>query len=1410
MKPKESLDSYFKKTTKNIKDYVPQNINPANIRETTQIPYPETTDFQYTPPLYPNTPFEEWPTDEVIQSTNFEEEKVFTDPKNNLIIFPYSMRNETAGNVQWIRVGDYLKQKKLNREVESNFPKAKSITDIKNKINYYEYINSKPKIERRNSYDVIEKKDIPNYIFSLNESEKMFEEKFNNDLTSNPIKIINNETKKPSNINISRYYCRYIKWIASIFQIIIDNSTEELSLTNCIYPKDENNLPKYNPSGKYWIKLYHMGKYRKVEIDDQIPCNKNNEPFYPECEDENEIWSFLLTKAIMKLYSYKYRNDNYENEEVGDCSVIYSLIKYIGSDVNKDKILSYFENKENTMIEDLLSDENYKSKNKLLIAYTPSQTTSRIRDNFSLRNIRADRENDSSQFKTRKIYQNLRINNPLSFSSCIRLPKINVFNRGNAITTVPSNVRKTLNNTPIVIKNKKNSKLDTGVYVDYAYTIIELFGSKEFNMNRLRPIDFSDLKLNTTKKYKQMNIDEKNEYKIELQQLRQKQKSELKTRINEYILPGNNIYLIKFSNESLVDMENKKKLYEIVQSYTSDEIEMAKYCITNNMDFPPCKYFESTFLPHIFKDEESGEINFWTKKFYEKKILRRVQKQVEENNTEEKKEEEIISVNKRYEGSWIKYDVFKESFNKFLVLVNANYYKNHLIIDNVWYNYTEDIYEQNDSSQIIKITPKPLAEGETLTNDSSVVLLFEPNCEKNNKSVSSGLPLPVISERPSSNKFDDITYSINIQIYSVAEDKQIKRHESVIMKKLFSVKEISSFSKEGEYLMIIKGGITPFGYVLNLFSNAFHFEQYSYNQFLVDYKNFMSKKIQIAHPNLAKNIFYLFSRIKISCSAQKTIKFYTNFINYTDKILRETIEIFLINSITNKKKKIIPKEIIPIDFSSCDIFYIEMSMTPQYAIPSKSFEYEITYENDPSVLVEPVQLIAPFCFSQQYTPNKHAIMLNECIYPTDLSVATLDIWVSYKDKEPLPFDIKMELEFSYDNRIIFTKNFINRTLVRNLVMKGKVYNPKAAPGENAIVPYIIKCYIDINENNEYLFKVSEYQNDIFWNITVFTSEPVLFLKNTIKEDKERAMIESWETNQPGRGELAKVSRKKYFILKKEKTGCELSEEEKEMIHEKKTTIESNSDMIITNIPPLNRMNNVDFKKKNLPTIESYSSIFMRNFYTYSTGERVIILDKNRNVSLPNLNVRCRSEEEKQKQREQIEEEYNNYYSNKKQEDEVFTENCKNYETEIEKILTDTNEKRKKINEVNAEIVTKELNEAIVKIDSINEKVDIMNSILSEVSNNVNSNNTINFQSLYSDLKNVIELKEVKNEYKLSIESIITKLSQIKEQAINKDLIENAKNRKELITKHIADINENILSINKEIIDKANAFLQSTK
>ena len=72
-----------------------------------------------------------------------------------------------------------------------------------------------------------------------------------------------------------------------------------------------------------------MGEERKIEIDDKFPVNKTTfEPFLPQSELPYEIWPLILTKAIIKLYSFKYRSDNYEFNEVGDNSILYSLTKY--------------------------------------------------------------------------------------------------------------------------------------------------------------------------------------------------------------------------------------------------------------------------------------------------------------------------------------------------------------------------------------------------------------------------------------------------------------------------------------------------------------------------------------------------------------------------------------------------------------------------------------------------------------------------------------------------------------------------------------------------------------------------------------------------------------------------------------------------------------------------------------------------------------------------------------------------------------------------------------------------------------------------------------------------------------------------------------------------------------------------
>ena len=39
-----------------------------------------------------------------------------------------------------------------------------------------------------------------------------------------------------------------------------------------------------------------------------------------------------------------------------------------------------------------------------------------------------------------------------------------------------------------------NEKVNDQIYSDFAYSIVEIFYSNEFNMKRLKPVDFSDLR----------------------------------------------------------------------------------------------------------------------------------------------------------------------------------------------------------------------------------------------------------------------------------------------------------------------------------------------------------------------------------------------------------------------------------------------------------------------------------------------------------------------------------------------------------------------------------------------------------------------------------------------------------------------------------------------------------------------------------------------------------------------------------------------------------------------------------------------------------------------------------------------------------------------------------------------------
>ena len=134
-----------------------------------------------------------------------------------------------------------------------------------------------------------------------------------------------------------------------------------------------------------------------------------------------------------------------------------------------------------------------------------------------------------------------------------------------------------------------------------------------------------------------------------------------------------------------------------------------------------------------------------------------------------------------------------------------------------------------------------------------------------------------------------------------------------------------------------------------------------------------------------------------------------------------------------------------------------------------------------------------------------------------------------------------------------------------------------------IETYILECSLDPDHCPEYLKNISLYKNDIYWKIIVFSTDPICFVKNTMKEDKETAIKEEWDINEPGRALKASMSRKKYFLNVKAKNGELLTPEEEELInlnsHTKKETIESNSNMMVTNIPPKSKNKSIEKSPK---------------------------------------------------------------------------------------------------------------------------------------------------------------------------------------------------------------------------------------
>jgi Calpain family cysteine protease len=106
-----------------------------------------------------------------------------------------------------------------------------------------------------------------------------------------------------------------------------------------IYPKSKDGISLFNTSGKYTIKLFWLGSYRKVTIDDRVPLDNQNRPLLITSPCNTELWPILVSKALVKLAAQSYKDQ--DGSELGDFDVLCALRGFIPERIGMetDKLL---------------------------------------------------------------------------------------------------------------------------------------------------------------------------------------------------------------------------------------------------------------------------------------------------------------------------------------------------------------------------------------------------------------------------------------------------------------------------------------------------------------------------------------------------------------------------------------------------------------------------------------------------------------------------------------------------------------------------------------------------------------------------------------------------------------------------------------------------------------------------------------------------------------------------------------------------------------------------------------------------------------------------------------------------------------------------------------------------------------
>lgn len=267
-----------------------------------------------------------------------------------------------------------------------------------------------------------------------------------------------------------------------------------------------------------------------------------------------------------------------------------------------------------------------------------------------------------------------------------------------------------------------------------------------------------------------------------------------------------------------------------------------------------------------------------------------------------------------------------------------------------------------------------------------------------------------------------------------------------------------------------------------------------------------------------------------------------------------------------------------------------------------------------------------------------------------------------KDPELFKEKMRMKVKIMKNNEILLEEDFFNSILLKNFIFENpyaavltQTQDPKAnnknqnqntqitLPNKELYTYYII-CSFDLSEFDKQKSVLID-KNNLNWEIRIFSTESLFFCKDTSKEDREKAVKDSWENSERGRSELAKTSRLRFLGINKKLRGEVLSTEEDKIFNTERVKKVTQS---LDNFANFEKINNAAAKRKSNAAVdlkikspsnaaqlkknsfvpepivvneyakyeklelrpiknkpEEHRSYYIRNFINYSTKERTI-------------------------------------------------------------------------------------------------------------------------------------------------------------------------------------------------------------